>query len=59
MALWLSRRYRVAPEPSAALVQEAWNVGQRAGLDPTLILAIMAVESSFNLFAQAASAPRA
>jgi hypothetical protein len=35
-----------------ALVQEAWQIGQRAGLDPTLILAIMAVESSFNPFAQ-------
>jgi hypothetical protein len=33
-------------------VQEAWSIGQRAGLDPTLILAIMAVESSFNPFAQ-------
>ena len=27
-------------------------MGQQAGLDPTLILAIMAVESSFNPFAQ-------
>lgn len=49
---WLSRRYRVAPEPVARLVGEAWLVGQRAGLDPTLILAIMAIESSFNPFAQ-------
>jgi soluble lytic murein transglycosylase-like protein len=52
VASWISRRYRVAPEPIAALVQEAWSIGQRAGLDPTLILAIMAVESSFNPFAQ-------
>jgi soluble lytic murein transglycosylase-like protein len=52
VAQWLSRRYRVAPEPVSRLVQEAWQVGQRAGLDPTLILAIMAVESSFNPFAQ-------
>ena len=52
VAMWLSRRYRVAPEPISRLVQEAWQVGQRAGLDPTLILAIMAVESSFNPFAQ-------
>lgn len=52
VALWLSRRYRVAPEPVSRLVQEAWQVGARAGLDPTLILAIMAVESSFNPFAQ-------
>ena len=54
VATWLSRRYRVAPEPVSRLVQEAWSVGQRAGLDPTLILAIMAVESSFNPFAQSA-----
>ena len=48
----ITRRYKVAPEPIARLVQEAWVMGQRAGLDPTLILAIMAVESSFNPFAQ-------
>ena len=52
VALWLSRRYRVAPEPISRLVQEAWHVGARTGLEPTLILAIMAVESSFNPFAQ-------
>jgi len=49
---WLSRRYRVAPEPVARLVQEAWTVGQRSGLEPTLLLAIMAIESGFNPFAQ-------
>ena len=54
VAQWLARRYRVAPEPVSRLVQEAWSVGQKAGLDPTLILAIMAVESSFNPFAQSA-----
>ena len=54
VAHWIARRYKVAPEPMAALVQEAWTIGQRAGLDPTLILAIMAVESSFNPFAQSA-----
>ena len=54
LAVWISRRYRVAPEPVSALVREAWSIGQRAGLDPTLILAIMAIESSFNPFAQSA-----
>ena len=54
LASWIARRYKVAPEPVAALVQESWQIGQRAGLDPTLILAIMAVESSFNPFAQSA-----
>jgi hypothetical protein len=52
VAHWLSRRYKVAPEPIGRLVQEAWGVGQRAGLDPTLILAVMAIESGFNPFAQ-------
>jgi soluble lytic murein transglycosylase-like protein len=52
VASWLARRYKVAPEPVSRLVQEAWTVGHRVGLDPTLILAIMAIESSFNPFAQ-------
>jgi soluble lytic murein transglycosylase-like protein len=52
VARWIARRYKVAPEPISALVQEAWAIGQRAKLDPTLILAIMAIESSFNPFAQ-------
>ena len=52
VALWLARRYHVAPEPVSRLVQEAWTVGALVNLDPTLILAVMAVESSFNPFAQ-------
>lgn len=52
VANWIARRYKVAPEPIGALVQEAWMIGRRAGIDPTLILAIMAIESSFNPFAQ-------
>jgi soluble lytic murein transglycosylase-like protein len=52
IAYWLSKKYRVAPEPLSALVAEAYEVGRTAKLDPTLILAIMAVESGFNPFAQ-------
>jgi hypothetical protein len=52
VAYWLSKKYRVAPEPISALVAEAYEVGDRAKLDPTLILAVMAVESGFNPFAQ-------
>ncbi len=52
IATWLSRKYRVAPEPISRLVLEAFHVGEQTKLDPTLILAVMAVESSFNPFAQ-------
>lgn len=52
VAFWLSKKYKVAPEPLGALVAEAYELGQKTKLEPTLILAIMAVESSFNPFAQ-------
>ena len=54
VAQWIARKYHVAPEPVAALVAEAYDVGRASKLDPTLILAVMAVESSFNPFAQSA-----
>ena len=52
VAFWLSKKYRVAPEPISALVAEAYEIGEKTKLDPTLILAIMAIESGFNPFAQ-------
>ena len=52
VAYWLSKKYRVAAEPLSVLVAEAYGIGKRTKIDPTLILAIMAVESSFNPFAQ-------
>jgi len=52
VARYLAQRYHVALEPVSRLVQEAWTVGALVNLDPTLILSVMAVESSFNPFAQ-------
>lgn len=52
LAFWLARKYNVAPEPLSALVAEAFETGPRNKLDPTLILAVVAIESGFNPFAQ-------
>jgi hypothetical protein len=52
LAYWLSKKYRVAPEPLSALVSEAYDVGPSNQIEPTLVLAVMAIESGFNPFAQ-------
>lgn len=52
VANWIANRYRVAPELVARLVHESWNIGERTGIDPTLLLAIIAIESRFNPYAQ-------
>ncbi len=51
---YLARRYRVADEAVRLLVAAAYRSGEEHGLDPTLILAVMAVESSMNPFAESA-----
>ena len=49
---YLSRRYRVADEAVRLLVAEAYRAGQEHAVDPLLILAVMAIESSMNPFAE-------
>jgi soluble lytic murein transglycosylase-like protein len=48
----LARRYRVALGAVDGLVSEAFAAGATTGLDPLLILAVIAVESSFNPIAE-------
>jgi soluble lytic murein transglycosylase-like protein len=49
---YLSRRYRVASSATEQLVDAAYDAGQQVGLDPLLILAVMAIESRFNPIAE-------
>jgi soluble lytic murein transglycosylase-like protein len=49
---YLSRRYRVASSATEQLVDAAYDAGQEVGLDPLLILAVMAIESRFNPIAE-------
>ncbi len=54
VAKWLSRRYRVAGDATYMLVAEAYKNAQELALDPLLILAVAAIESGFNPFAESA-----
>ena len=40
---YLARRYRVAQEPVGQLVKAAFDTGREVGLDPLLLLAVMAI----------------
>jgi Transglycosylase SLT domain len=52
LASYLSRRYRIAPDVTEVFVGAAHDAGKQVGLDPLLILAVMAVESRFNPVAE-------
>ncbi len=49
---WLAKRYRIAGSASKMLVDAAYESAQAVKLDPLLILAVMAIESRFNPFAE-------
>ena len=44
----LAKKFGLSPEDTAHYVAQAIAVGKEVNLDPTLILAVMAIESSFN-----------
>lgn len=49
---WISKRYRVADDATNMLVSAAYLTGKEINFDPLLILAVIAIESRFNPFAQ-------
>lgn len=52
VADYLAHKYRVAQPAIEPMVSAAQEVGGRTGVDPMLLLAVMAIESRFNPFAQ-------
>ena len=49
---WLSRRYKVSTVAIKPALRAAEDAGRRFGVDPMLLVAMIAVESSFNPFAE-------
>lgn len=52
VANWISKRYRIAGKASNLFVSTAYRTAFELGLDPHLILAVVAIESRFNPYAE-------
>ncbi|EYS91282.1 lytic transglycosylase [Cupriavidus sp. SK-4] len=52
VADYIARKYRVAAQATAQLVKAAYLTGREVGIDPLLILGVIAIESSFNPYAE-------
>jgi soluble lytic murein transglycosylase-like protein len=52
LTAYLSRRFMIAPEATGLMVETAHRAATEVGLDPLLVLAVIAVESRFNPVAQ-------
>ena len=49
---YIARKYKVAHNVTGALIHTAFKVGREKNIDPQLILAVIAIESSYNPFAE-------
>lgn len=49
---YISRKYKIAPQISNALIQMAYVNGREKKIDPLLILAVIAIESTYNPFVE-------
>jgi soluble lytic murein transglycosylase-like protein len=58
MAEFIAKRYRVAEDAAGEFVAVAYRAGAQFSLDPLLILAVMAIESSYNPVAQSVMGAR-
>lgn len=49
---YIARKYRIASSAAGALISTVFTVGRDMGLEPQLLLAVIAIESRYNPFAE-------
>lgn len=49
---YIARKYKIAHSAAGALIATVFKVGQDMGLEPQLLLAVIAIESRYNPFAE-------
>ena len=52
VAKWISRKYRVSNEAVMDIVEMSFSAGEKFNVDPYVVIAVIAVESSFNPLAE-------
>ena len=52
VAKWISRKYRVSNEAVRQIVEISFSAGDKFEVDPYVVMAVIAIESSFNPLAE-------
>ena len=52
VAKWIARKYRVSNEAVREIVEISFSAGEKFEVDPYVVIAIIAIESSFNPLAE-------
>ena len=55
LAKWISRKYKVSNEAMREIVEVSFSAGDKFEVDPYVILAVIAIESSFNPLAESSA----
>ena len=55
LAKWISRKYKVSNEAMRQIVDTSFTAGEKFEVDPYVIIAVIAVESSFNPLAESSA----
>ena len=55
VAKWISRKYKVSNEAVREIVEISFSAGDKFEVDPYVVIAVIAIESSFNPLAESSA----